>query len=152
MRPCAFFTSYCPTCEKTRFNDKFSLRQVLYSNLSIKKRMHEHCLQFSWFAFFENWRMRNSVSCRSYHCCSNRIRRKSSKIFIFTTSIWPTTDRIPNSLIFKRMQIKWIVDSIRAFSFVLTNWNKEPDKERIYRWEEFFHFLLSNLWKNSVQR
>ena len=29
--------------------------------------------------------MRNSVSCRSYHCCSHRIRRKSSKIFIFTT-------------------------------------------------------------------
>ena len=30
--------------------------------------------------------MRNSVSCRSYHCCSYRIRRKSSKIFIFTTT------------------------------------------------------------------
>ena len=30
--------------------------------------------------------MRNSVSCRSYNCCSNRIRRKSSKIFIFTTT------------------------------------------------------------------
>ena len=52
VRPCAFFTSYCPTCEKTRFNDKFFLRQVLCSNLSIKKRMHEHCLQFSRSAFF----------------------------------------------------------------------------------------------------
>ena len=30
--------------------------------------------------------MRNSVSCRSYNCCSYRIRRKSSKIFIFTTT------------------------------------------------------------------
>ena len=30
--------------------------------------------------------MRNSVSCRSCNCCSYRIRRKSSKIFIFTTT------------------------------------------------------------------
>ena len=34
--PCAFFTFYCPTCQKTRFNDKFSLRQVLCSS-SLKK-------------------------------------------------------------------------------------------------------------------
>ena len=39
--------SCCPTCEKTWLNDKFSFRQVLCSNLSIKKIMHEHCLQFS---------------------------------------------------------------------------------------------------------
>ena len=45
------------------------------------------------------------------------------------------------------MQIKWIVDNIRAFSFVLTNWNKEPDKERIYRWGEFFHKLDNKKWK-----
>ena len=45
------------------------------------------------------------------------------------------------------MQIKWIVDSIRAFSFVLTNWNKEPDKERIYRCGEFFHKLDNTKWK-----
>ena len=45
------------------------------------------------------------------------------------------------------MQIKWIVDNIRAFSFVLTNWNKEPDKERIYRWGEFFHKLDNTKWK-----
>ena len=30
--------------------------------------------------------MRNSVRCRSYNCCSYRIRRKSWKIFIFTTT------------------------------------------------------------------
>ena len=30
---CAFFNSYCPTCEKPRFNDKFFLRRVLCSNL-----------------------------------------------------------------------------------------------------------------------
>ena len=47
----------------------------------------------------------------------------------------------PNSLIFKRMQIKRIADNIRAFSFLLTNWNKEPDEERIYRWTEFFNKL-----------
>ena len=58
VRPCAFFTSYCPTCEKTRFNDKFSLRQVLCSNLLIKKRMHEYCLQCSWFTFF--WKLKNA--------------------------------------------------------------------------------------------
>ena len=28
----------CPTCEKTRFNDKLSLRQVLSSNLAKKKK------------------------------------------------------------------------------------------------------------------
>ena len=63
-----------------------------------------------------------------------------------TTIIWPTTDQILHSLIFKRMQIKWIADNIHAFSFVLTNWNKEPDKEGIYRWGEFFH-KLDKKWK-----
>ena len=55
----------------------------------------------------------------------------------------------PNSAFFnfKRMQIKWIADNIRAFTFVLTNWNKEPDKERIYRWGEFFHKLDNKKWK-----
>ena len=33
MRPCASFTRYCPTCEKTRFNDKFFLLRVLCYNL-----------------------------------------------------------------------------------------------------------------------
>ena len=28
VRPWAFFTCHCPTCEKTRFNDKFFLRRV----------------------------------------------------------------------------------------------------------------------------
>ena len=45
------------------------------------------------------------------------------------------------------MQIKWIADNIRSFSFVLTNWNKEPDKERIYRWGKFFHKLDNKKWK-----
>ena len=36
----------------TRFNDKFSLRQILGSSLwKKKKRMHEYCPQFSWFAY-----------------------------------------------------------------------------------------------------
>ena len=28
-----------------------------------------------------------------------------------------------------------------------SNWNKEPDKEKIYRWAEFFHKLDNNNWK-----
>ena len=44
------------------------------------------------------------------------------------------------------MQIKRIADNIRAFSFLVTNWNKEPDEERIYRWTEFFHNSPVKLW------
>ena len=51
--------------------------------------------------------------------------------------IWPKADRLPHSLLFKRMQIKRIADNIRAFPFLLTNWNKKPNEERIYRWTEF---------------
>ena len=85
----------------------------------------------------------------SFHlrCCKNENLWWFSPYPVNTTIIWPTTDRILHSLIFKRMQIKWIVDNIRAFSFVLTNWNKEPDKERIYRWGEFFHKLDNKKWK-----
>ena len=61
--------------------------------------------------------------------------------------IWPTTDRIPHSLIFKRMQIKRIADNIRAFSFLLTNWNKKPYEERVYRWTDFFYKLDNKKWK-----
>ena len=31
---CAFFTCHCPTCEKSRFKDKVTLRQVLCSSLT----------------------------------------------------------------------------------------------------------------------
>ena len=76
----------------------------------------------------------------SFHlrCCKNENLWCFSPYPVPTTIIWPTTDRIPHSLIFKRMQIKRIADNIRAFSFLVTNWNKEPDEERIYRWTEFF--------------
>ena len=74
---CAFFTCHCPTCEKSRFKDKFTLRQVLCSNLTKNEcRIDEYFLQ----------RMRNSVSCRLYNCCCYRIRGKTSKILIFTTT------------------------------------------------------------------
>ena len=49
MRPCAFFICYCPTCEKTRFNDKFFLLRVLCSNLkrtcrlSFFRKKHPPC-------------------------------------------------------------------------------------------------------------
>ena len=85
----------------------------------------------------------------SFHlrCCKNENLWWFSPYPVNTTIIWPTTDRIPHSLIFKRMQIKRIADNIRAFSFLLTNWNKEPDEERIYRWTEFFHKLDNKKWK-----
>ena len=60
--------------------------------------------------------------------------------------VWPKADQIPDSLIFRRMQIKRIADNIRAFSFLVTNWNKKPDEERIYRWTEFLH-KLDKKWK-----
>ena len=80
-------------------------------------------------------------------CCKNENLWWFSPYPVTTTIIWPTNDRIPHSLIFKRMQIKRIADNIRAFSFLLTNWNKEPDEERIYRWTEFFHKLDNKKWK-----
>ena len=46
---CAFFICYCPTCQKTRFNDKFFLRRVLCSNLkktcrlSFFRKKHPPC-------------------------------------------------------------------------------------------------------------
>ena len=85
----------------------------------------------------------------SFHlcCCKNENLWWFSPYPVTTTIIWPTTDRIPHSLIFKRMQIKRIADNIRAFSFLLTNWNKEPDEERIYRGTEFFHKLDNKKWK-----
>ena len=68
----------------------------------------------------------------SFHlrCCKNENLWWFSPYPVNTTIIWPTTDRIPHFLIFKRMQIKWIADNIRAFSFLLTNWYKEPHEER----------------------
>ena len=48
------------------------------------------------------------------------------------------------------MQIKRITDNIRAFSFLLTNRNKEPDEERIYRRTEFFRKLDNRDFK--IQR
>ena len=39
------------------------------------------------------------------------------------------------------MQIKRIADNIHVFSFLLTNLNKEPDEDTIYRCTEFFHKL-----------
>ena len=80
-------------------------------------------------------------------CCKNENLWWFSPYPVNTTIIWPTTDRIPHSLIFKRMQIKRIADNIRAFPFLLTNWSKEPDEEEIYRWTEFFHKLDNKKWK-----
>ena len=85
----------------------------------------------------------------SFHlrCCKNENLWWFSPYPVTTTIIWPTTDRIPHSLILKRMQIKRIADNIRAFPFLLTNWSKEPDEEEIYRWTEFFHKLDNKKWK-----
>ena len=85
----------------------------------------------------------------SFHLrwCKNENLWWFSPYPVTTTIISPTTYRIPHSLIFKRMQIKRITDNIRALSFLLTNWNKAPDEERIYRWTEFFHMLDNKKWK-----
>ena len=65
---------------------------------------------------------------------------------VTTTIIWPTSDRIPHSLIFKRMQIKRIADNVHALFFKLTNWNKEPDEKKLHRRES-----SSNKKKNFIQ-
>ena len=46
--PVCIYTCYCPTCEKTWLNDKFSFRQVLCSNLSVKKMGYEFGLRIRW--------------------------------------------------------------------------------------------------------
>ena len=43
-----------------------------------KLRMHEYCLQFSWFAY--SWKFKKN------NCCRYRISGKTSKILIFTTT------------------------------------------------------------------
>ena len=68
----------------------------------------------------------------------NKIFEVFPLIPVTTTIIWPTTDRIPHSLIFKNMQNKRIADNIHAFSCLLANWNKEPDEERICHWTILF--------------
>ena len=66
---------------------------------------------------------------------------------VTTTMIWPTSDRIPHSLIVKRMQTKRIADNVRALFFQLTNRNKEPDEKKIYRLTKLFHKLDNNMCK-----
>ena len=83
---------------------------------------------------------------------SSALLWKWKSLMIFSLSCYYNNDMTynwPNSAFFnfQRMQIKRIADNIRAFSFLLTNWNKEPDEERIYRWTEFFHKLDNTKWK-----
>ena len=81
------------------------------------------------------------------HLPSQKKKSAVSKTLFLLFHLRCCTDRIPHSLIFKRMHIRRIANSFRAFSFLLTNWNKEPDEERIYRWTEFFHKLDNKTWK-----
>ena len=76
----------------------------------------------------------------SFHlrCCKNENLWWFSPYPVNTTIIWPTTDRIPHSLIFERVQIKWIVDHIRAFSFVLTIWTKNLTRTEFIVEASFF--------------
>ena len=63
--------------------------------------------------------------------CFNVFKINSSAPYPVTTTIlWPTSDRIPHSLIFKRMQFKRIADNIRALFFLIDKlqqrtWRKE---------------------------
>ena len=68
---------------------------------------------------------------------------------VTTTMIWPTSDRIPHSLIFKRMQIKRIADNIRALFFLIDKLqqNRKPDEKKNYCWTKFFHKLDNNKCK-----
>ena len=66
---------------------------------------------------------------------------------VTTTIIWPTTDRIPRSLIFKRMQIKRIADNIRASFFYWQIGTKNPKKRKFIVEPSFFHKLDNNKWK-----
>ena len=64
------------------------------------------------------------------HCCENENLWWFSPYPVTTTMIWPTTDRIPHSSIFKRMQIKRIVDNVGALFFLIDKleqrtWRKE---------------------------
>ena len=107
---------------------------TITSSFSEKKYIYQRFRKQFFFSFY-------------LRCCENENLWWFSPYPVTTTMIWPTTDRIPHSLIFKRMQIKWIADNIRAFSFLLTNWYKEPHEERIYRWTEFFHKLDNKKWE-----
>ena len=115
----------------------FSLPPIQYrhppSHLPSQKKKNQRFRKHFFFSFHQR-------------CCKNENLWWFSPYPVTTTIIWPTTDRIPHSLIFKRMQIKRIADNIRAFSFLVTNWNKEPDEERIYHWTEFFHNSPVKLW------
>ena len=66
---------------------------------------------------------------------------------VTTTIIWPTTDRIPHSSIFKRMQIKRIADNIRALYFYWQIGTKNLKKRRFMVEPSFFHKLDNNKWK-----
>ena len=51
------------------------------------------------------------------------------------------------------MQIKRIADNIRPLFFQLTNWNKEPDEQKIYGWTKFFTCKLdNNKWMHTGAR
>ena len=117
--------------------DIFVLSHI--SNIDIHRHIFLLRKKNQWFRkhFFFSFHLR---------CCKNENFWWFSP-YPITTTIWPTTDRIPHPSIFKRMHIKRIADNIHAFSFLLTNWNKEPDEEKIYRWTEFFHKLDNKKWK-----
>ena len=57
-----------------------------------------------------------------------------------------TTDRIPHSLIFKRMQIKRIADILRVFSFFIDKLEHLTRREFIVE-PSFFHKLDNKKWK-----
>ena len=113
--------------------------QLLWYFCSLPRIQYRHPPSHLLIKKKKNQRFRKQF-CFSFHlrCCENENLWWFSPYPVTTTMIWPITDRIPHSSLFKRMQIKRIADNIRAFSFLLINWNKEPDEERIYRWTEVF--------------
>ena len=57
---------------------------------------------------------------------------------VTTTIIWPTRDRIPHSLIFKRMQIKRIADNIRALFFLIDKLEQRTWRKKVIVELSFF--------------
>ena len=63
VRPCVFFTCHCPTCEKSRCNENFSLCRVLCFTLKRKCCFDLFFCLKNAFAFQYRFAMANYLAC-----------------------------------------------------------------------------------------
>ena len=142
MRSCALFTCYCSTCEKSRFNDKFSLCLVLCLNLRQKRKectnpvgnsFHLHTLG--------NIRMENWVSYRSSTVVVTRWGFLLQSVF---TMIPLIKERLSDKL-FK----------ISIFTTTPLKWEKSYRGDRIFLWGRCHSECLKTKeqqpWNNTKQ-